>query len=236
MSGAFLDNRELAQVLELVLNELEKKNILQNVSDRKSLINDTLENIKGGLDDSLSVASLKTPAMKLKLVTALVATFTNEKFDFTLLFGKQEGTPRPALEKALQVEMIKLLDKYAQLEPNEAKAFVELTNTLPKPKPGARSKKTPEEEKFVEAAITDEAGNVIEKLEGVAVPAKNVAASIITLSEMFASDLLAGTDIRETMEHSVQDEEIEDEALDDEEDFCKAIDKKFSNTPTLTRR
>lgn len=230
MKSAYLNmDNELREVLELILTELQKQGVLKNVANRDKLVEDTLENLKGALGDNISREALKEPAMKLKLATSLVATFThgvgNDKFNFAALF-------QPISELQLQKTLGNMLNQYFKLQPQEAKAFVELTNKFeelrptpetPRPKPGGKSNKTPEEEKTIFAAIYSDDGTLLDVLEGVGVSAKNASQAIITVSEMLTSDL--APNFREKLE---------------ENDFLHGVGESLhshiNNTPKLTPR
>ena len=210
MPSFYLDlDRDLAAVLKLVLTELKKNRVLENVADPEKLIEDTVENIKEALGDSISRESLNDPAMKLKLMTALVATFTHgkgqDKFNFAAIF-------EPANELALKKEIGKMLSKYFVMQPEEAKALLELTKTFeapeltpngrctPRPEPGNANTKPEDEEKNVFAAVYADDGSLVDILEDVSVPQKDVARSIITISEMLSSDLIP--EYREKLEEN----------------------------------
>lgn len=216
MQSAYPKDQELLEVLKLVLDELNKKGLLKNVPDPKALIEETLENIKEGLSPaSLSRASLEDPAMKLKLATSLIATFTKQKtgheFDFKTLFD-------PDKELALKKELPAMMNKFLKAEPTEAKALVALTNTLEMESPSPASAPTPspksqakggedkkeseltEKERSVFQAVFSDDGTLLDVLEGVGVSSKDVSKSVITLSEMLSSDLVP--ELREKLEES----------------------------------
>jgi hypothetical protein len=115
---------------------------------------------------------------------------------------------------ALKKELPQMLGEYFKLQPDEAKAFVDLANTLettptpspspndsntptPRPTPSAKEEE-PEEEKTVFAAVFSDDGTLLDVLEGVGVPAKMVSKACISLSEMLSADLVP--EIREKLE------------------------------------
>lgn len=196
-----LDDRpdDLADVLKLLLKELVDKGLLKGVSNPDELIKDTIANIKEGLGgNDIKREDLNNPAMKLKLATSLIATLTlgkgQDKFNFEALF-------QPNNPVMLEKELSKMMAKYFLLQPEGAKAFVALTNNMPKPnpsdtlepptpKPEGGAQKPAEEEKSTFAAIYADDGTLIDILEGVNVSAKDVGKSVISLSEMLSSDLM----------------------------------------------
>lgn len=180
---------ELDKVLSLILKALEEQKVLELSPDaRKELIEKTIENIKDIVGEKISLDTLKeNPALKLQLATALIATHKHgvgqDKFNFALLFN--------TVLRDKDNKLVLTPEKLDELNESKPDADTALLKTLPRPEPGKKSKKSDDDN--VLAVVADDAGNVLDVLDGVGVSRKDLPKSIITVSELLSSGLFGGS-------------------------------------------